>query len=107
MNKTNGQRSNLRVIELQKLWDGGSMYLGDFLRQGVDGYSPLFPSMSRPTYSIMMKNLVANGQSMVNSNSEMVVDSGAMLTYLSAGTFANLADTLTRTMGPLGYFRTN
>lgn len=86
----------------------GYMTFGESDQQGlVDGYTPLFPSSNRPTYSLMLKMLTVGGQNIVSSSSEMVVDSGALRTYLSADNFGTLVMTLEKAMDALGYSRYN
>ncbi|KAJ1266568.1 hypothetical protein BS78_08G161900 [Paspalum vaginatum] len=85
----------------------GYMILGDYNRQGVDGYTPLFPSgiMTR-TYSLTMEGLVANGQVIVVAPSDMVVDSGSTMTFLAQHTIRRLDKVMTEAMASmLGYQR--
>uniref|UniRef100_A0A0E0GNS9 Peptidase A1 domain-containing protein n=1 Tax=Oryza nivara TaxID=4536 RepID=A0A0E0GNS9_ORYNI len=86
----------------------GYMILGRYDRAAMDGgYTPLFRSINRPTYSLTMEMLIANGQRLVTSSSEMIVDSGAQRTSLWPSTFALLDKTITQAMSSIGYHRTS
>ncbi|KAL6609476.1 hypothetical protein ACP70R_039445 [Stipagrostis hirtigluma subsp. patula] len=84
----------------------GYIALGDYNRDSVDGYTDLFPSSNRPTYSLMMDTFIANGQSLITTSSEMIVDSGSESTFLSSTTFSRLAEVMTQAMVSLDYYRT-
>ncbi|KAL6620802.1 hypothetical protein ACP70R_035941 [Stipagrostis hirtigluma subsp. patula] len=84
----------------------GYIALGDYNRDSVDGYTDLFPSSNRPTYSLMMDTFIANGQSLITTSSEMIVDSGSESTFLSSATFSRLAEVMTQAMVSLDYYRT-
>lgn len=87
----------------------GYMILGDYNRRGVDGYTPLFASERTPTYSLAMKEIVVNDQSLVGTEtySDMIVDSGSFWTVLFPDTFNRLDEVITQAMAPLNFSRDN
>lgn len=92
----------------EEIVNKGYMILGDYNRQGVDGYTHMFASQQTPTYSLIMTGInVANGQSLMatGTSSEMIVDSGSFWTFLFPGTFNRLDEAITQAMAPLNFTR--
>ena len=84
----------------------GYMNLGDYRGQGADVlYTPLFRTTSKPTYSLTVEEIVANGQNLGLTPSQIVVDSGSLWTILSSDTFDRLDNVITESMKSLNYRR--
>jgi hypothetical protein len=74
----------------------GYMNLSDYRGQGADVlYTPLFRTTSKPTYSLTVEEIVANGQNLGLAPSQIVVDSGSLWTILSSDTFDCLDNVIT------------